>query len=73
MTLGGTINILIESGQNKEARKIMLEAQLIASPIYQRFTFLATKGQLPTDEEWKELRIIAFDLFPQFHQLLLSK
>lgn len=73
-----TISVLQEELNLYQRKKTkgyqeMLEAQLIASPIYQRFTFLSTKGQLPTDEEWKEIRIIAFDLFPQFHQLLLSK
>ena len=57
---------------NKNSREIQ-ETKLKKSEIYQTFIKLSVKGKQPTENEWRALRVVLFDLFPQFHQLLISE
>lgn len=50
-----------------------LEKMLKESDEYNTFLKLSRKGQVPTEEEWQHLHVKLYELFPDFHQLLISK
>lgn len=64
----------IEKFRNKDAKeKEFAETRLKDSEIYQAFDKLATKGILPSAEEWQQMYMMVIDFFPSFYQFISSK
>ena len=68
------LRVLIEErSYNKKSDDAKKEKKLIDSAEYQHFSKLSVKGLIPSDEDWQKLHIKMFELFPNFHQLLITK
>ena len=64
----------IEKFRSKDAKeKEFAETRLKDSEIYQAFDKLATKGILPSAEEWQQMYMMVIDFFPSFYQFISSK
>ena len=50
-----------------------LEKKLKESEEYKLFLRYSNKALKPSDEEWQRLHIMMFELFPNFHELLIAK
>ena len=64
----------IERTHSKDAiEKELAETRLKDSEIYHVFDKLATKGTLPSAEEWQQMYMMVIDLFPSFYQFISSR
>ena len=59
--------------KKSNANHAVLEAKLKESSEYRLFLQYSYKGQKPSDEEWRCIHIKMFELFPNFHNLLIAK
>ncbi|MBO5549710.1 MAG: hypothetical protein J5954_08860 [Prevotella sp.] len=50
-----------------------MEKKLKESDEYKLFLNYSNKASTPSEEDWQSLHIMMFELFPEFHTLLISK
>lgn len=56
-----------------KAKNADLEKLMIESEEYKLFLHYSIRGQKPSDEDWRCLHVKMFELFPNFHDLLIAK